>query len=291
MVNTCLGYAARLSPYEHKGVTGLPETEDSERALKRKLKRLVALVKDASKVVALTGAGISTSAGIPDFRGEKGIWTLEKKKRKRRRDDDIEGASFETAQPTTTHRALVALAANGKLTWCATQNVDGLHLTSGFPRSKLAILHGCVFTERCEPCDKEFVRSFDVGGISFQPTGRQCDVCTSDLVDTILDWDDDLPDREWNPTSDAFDDADVALCLGTSLRITPAADLPLKAKAFVIINLQQTPHDSQATLVIRARVDRVMTHLLNELNIPLLPEEIPASSGDTVAAAAAPRTT
>lgn len=266
--NTCLGYASRLSAYPHKGVTGLPEIEDTPRQFKSKMRRLVEMVKSAKSVVALTGAGISTSAGIPDFRGPRGIWTLEDqakkatKKRRRRNDDEGEGSSFEDAVPTKTHLGLAELERKGKMTLCATQNVDDLHLKSGFPREKLAILHGCVFTERCRRCDKEYVRPVDVGGVSFKPTGRQCDDCGDDLVDTVLDWEDELPDREWDKTQEAFERADLALCLGTSLRITPAADLPLQAKEFVIVNLQETPHDRKARLVIRARVDDVMTNLL-----------------------------
>mmetsp|Transcript_18543 Transcript_18543/g.74032 ORF Transcript_18543/g.74032 Transcript_18543/m.74032 type:complete len:376 (-) Transcript_18543:493-1620(-) len=351
--NTCLGYAARLKPYPHKGVTGLPERLDSPAVLSRKLKRLVAMVTEAAsnngRVVALTGAGISTAAGIPDFRGPRGIWTLEderakqekKKKReagkygrgrggegssaaRRGRDEDgaserrndallpsttpkrrrkgtttattgdntmqtpsssgvpeeeerreaattsvAAGASFEAARPTPTHRALAALARSGRLAWCATQNVDGLDLRSGFPRDKLAVLHGCVFTERCAACGDEVARDRDVGGVGLQPTGQTCVRCGGQLRDTVLDWDDAIADRDWEPTQRAFDDADLALCLGTSLRITPAADLPLTAKRFVVVNLQPTPHDAQAALVVRARVDDVMRHLLDALGLDL----------------------
>ena len=75
--NTCGGYAARLSDYKHKGVTGLPETEDAPAVLEAKLAQLIDMVRAAERVVVLTGAGVSTSAGLPDFRGPKGIWTLE----------------------------------------------------------------------------------------------------------------------------------------------------------------------------------------------------------------------
>ena len=85
-----LGYAERLSAYPHKGVCGLPELRDTRRALAAKLTTLAGWARDARRIVVLTGAGISTASGIPDFRGPKGIWTLAQQKdagpsRKKRR--------------------------------------------------------------------------------------------------------------------------------------------------------------------------------------------------------------
>uniref|UniRef100_A0A7S3NLP1 protein acetyllysine N-acetyltransferase n=1 Tax=Aureoumbra lagunensis TaxID=44058 RepID=A0A7S3NLP1_9STRA len=291
---TVLGYASRLSAYANRGVTGLPELHDNARVLKTKLKTLKALVQAASNVVALTGAGISVAAGIPDFRGPQGIWTLEDKakregdKRKKRKKNKIEsvdtsiaGASFETAEPTKTHLALVALQKAGKLSFCATQNVDRLHITSGMPRDRLAILHGCVFTEQCETCDYEVVHDRDLGGVSFQSTGNLCPRCGDNMRDTVLDWNDGIQDQEWEPSVSEFKNADLALCLGTSLRITPAADLPLMSKKFVIINLQQTPLDDRAALIIRANVDDVLTTLLSDLGISMRQTTTDTSSNNT----------
>lgn len=289
--NTCGGYAARLSDYTHKGVTGLPETEDAPEILDEKMRELIALVRAAKSVVVMTGAGVSTSAGLPDFRGPAGIWTLEdeakKKKRRKARPVDlasISGASFETVLPTYTHRALVALEERGTLDFLATQNVDGLHRRSGFERSKLGVLHGCVFTERCEVCGHEAFHDTDLGGVSFQPTGNKCETCHGTMRDTVLDWDDGLPAAEWGPAEAAFGAADLCLALGTSLRIIPAADMPALADAFVIVNLQETPHDGEAALVIRAKVDGVMARLCEALGVPIEPA---AAAGAPVPGAAA----
>ncbi|KAJ1447262.1 DHS-like NAD/FAD-binding domain-containing protein [Pelagophyceae sp. CCMP2097] len=274
--NTCLGYASRLSEYADKGVTGIAEKADSARVLQRKLAQLVELFEASDTIVALTGAGISTAAGLPDFRGPRGIWTLEDRKKRRRGaadDDDGDapaGASFEAAAPTPTHMALVALERRGLLAFCATQNVDGLDLRSGLTRAKLGILHGCVFTERCEACGAEAVHDCDLGGVALKPTGRFCR-CGARMLDTVLDWDDALPESEWGPATAAFEGADLCLALGTSLRIVPAADLPLLAKKFVVVNLQKTPLDADAALVIRAKVDDVMAHLLRALRVDPLP--------------------
>lgn len=150
-----------------------------------------------------------------------------------------------------------------------TQNVDGLHKRAGLTRNKHASVHGCCFTEKCETCGAEFFRDFEMENISFQPTGRRCTLCTGVLRDTLLDWEDPLPvDDLERAYKECEKPGTLVLCLGTSLRIQPIGDLPLEAEKFVIVNLQKTPHDERATLVIRGPVDEVM----NELLLLLLPK-------------------
>ena len=287
------GYASRLRSYPHKGVCGLPESVDTARTYHRKLQAVVAQLDNNNnthhqrRVVIMTGAGISTAAGIPDFRGPKGIWTLEeekqkkqrghqKKKKKRKRGSapavpDVEDTTtstidFASAEPTLTHRAITHLVQQDpRFRFCITQNVDGLHRRSGLSRQHHAILHGCVCTETCSACGLEHFRDHDVGGMSFQPTGRKCDDCGADLIDTLLDWEDPLPEDDWQRAQDECSAADLVLCLGTSLRIEPAGQLPLRAKSFVIVNLQQTPIDGEASIVIREKVDTVMADLMEQL--------------------------
>ena len=87
--------------------------------------------------------------GIPDFRGPKGVWTLEQQGKK------VETqVTFEDTQPTLTHMALLALVEAGMVKHIISQNVDGLHLKSGLPREKLSELHGNMFMEKCEKCGK-----------------------------------------------------------------------------------------------------------------------------------------
>jgi len=87
------------------------------------------MIREAKHIVVHTGAGISTSAGIPDFRGPNGVWTLEKQGKKRETN-----VTFESAQPTVTHMALVAMVKAKLVQLVVSQNVDGLHLKSGLPR-------------------------------------------------------------------------------------------------------------------------------------------------------------
>jgi len=240
----------------------------------------------------LTGAGISTSAGIPDFRGPKGIWTMEQEEKKKKKKDDSKNDSkkkttdstedddsnsnkkrkrtpvavdFDKAAPTKTHRALAFLVQHERFHFIVTQNVDGLHRRSGLSRDHHGVLHGCVFTEVCEGCRVEHFRDEDVGGMSFQKTGRQCDKCGGDLRDCLLDWEDELPEFDLDRAKQHCAEADLVITLGTSLRIEPAASLPTFAKKFAIVNLQVTPYDKKANLIIRSPVDEVMSQLVEGL--------------------------
>lgn len=174
---------------------------------------------------------------------------------------------FPNVPPTYTHIVLAKLLELDIIDYIVTQNVDGLHLRSGVPRSKLSILHGDCFLEKCEKCKKEYVRDFDIGGVSFRKTGRYCENrhCGGALRDTILDWEDELPDDDLNKAIHECENADLVLALGTSLRILPAGTLPLKARKFVVINLQETPYNSEASLIIQHPVDIVFMELMKKL--------------------------
>mmetsp|Transcript_8732 Transcript_8732/g.18465 ORF Transcript_8732/g.18465 Transcript_8732/m.18465 type:complete len:346 (-) Transcript_8732:271-1308(-) len=332
-------------------------------------------MRKSKYTVVLTGAGISTSAGIPDFRGPSGIWTREQEERKRKKRNgnkkrkksgekspnnnsnnnnnninmsivgglDVENEtneklgdigyqiprrslagnesngrkrkqselqeaikeskqqttkkfiSFETALPTYTHRALTHLIlhppknnnSKNKRTYLhhiVTQNVDGLHQKTNLPRTKLSVLHGDIFTETCDLCSTEHVRPHEIQSIGLRHTGRRCTLggtppgsCPGKLKDTLLDWEDDLPRKDWTEAETQCSKADLVVCFGTSLRIEPAAGLceyptawPIPADSeeklgYAIVNLQKTPYDEGAQLVVRARVDDAMTYLMGKL--------------------------
>ncbi|XP_069734268.1 NAD-dependent protein deacylase sirtuin-6 isoform X2 [Phaenicophaeus curvirostris] len=247
-----VNYAAGLSPYSDKGKCGLPEIFDPPEELERKVRELADLIRSSSNVVFHTGAGISTASGIPDFRGPNGVWTMEEKGLSPKFD-----TTFENARPSKTHMALLGLQRVGILKFLVSQNVDGLHVRSGFPRDKLAELHGNMFVEECVKCGKGKLR------------------------DTILDWEDSLPDRDLTLADEACRKADLSVTLGTSLQIKPSGNLPLITKKrggkLVIVNLQATKHDRQADLRIHAYVDDVMTKLMKHLGL-----EVPEWTGPVV---------
>jgi len=141
-----VNYAARLSYREDKGTIGMPEEPDEESGIDEKIRLLVALVRSSKYCVVLTGAGISTAAGISDFRGPNGVWTLEARGISVSATDN---SVFEIAQPTLTHMSIVGLVNAGIVKHVISQNVDGLHLRSGLARHSLSELHGNLFSEVC----------------------------------------------------------------------------------------------------------------------------------------------
>lgn len=149
-------YEALLTPGMWRGKCGEPEFIEDDQQTQIKTQRLVELMNRSKRCVFITGAGISTSAGIRDFRGPNGVWTKKMQ---------VSGPStehppltlssvpqperFNQACGTLTHAAMVALEKNGFIQLLISQNVDGLHMYTGFPRSSLLEPHGNVFLEFC----------------------------------------------------------------------------------------------------------------------------------------------
>uniref|UniRef100_A0A0D3FTK5 protein acetyllysine N-acetyltransferase n=1 Tax=Oryza barthii TaxID=65489 RepID=A0A0D3FTK5_9ORYZ len=223
-----LGYAEKLSYREDVGNVGMPEIFDSPELLHKKIEELAVMVRERS------GKGVP-GASLP----------------------------FHRAVPTLTHMALVELEKTGRLKFVISQNVDSLHLRSGLPREKLAELHGNSFKEICPSCKKEYLRDFEIETIGLKDTPRRCSDknCGARLKDTVLDWEDALPPEEMDAAKEQCQTADLVLCLGTSLQITPACNMPLlslkNGGRVAIVNLQATPKDKKASLVIHGFVDKV----------------------------------
>uniref|UniRef100_A0A0E0GYB6 protein acetyllysine N-acetyltransferase n=1 Tax=Oryza nivara TaxID=4536 RepID=A0A0E0GYB6_ORYNI len=223
-----LGYAEKLSYREDVGNVGMPEIFDSPELLHKKIEELAVMVRERS------GKGVP-GASLP----------------------------FHRAVPTLTHMALVELEKTGRLKFVISQNVDSLHLRSGLPREKLAELHGNSFKEICPSCKKEYLRDFEIETIGLKDTPRRCSDknCGARLKDTVLDWEDALPPEEMDAAKEQCQTADLVLCLGTSLQITPACNMPLlslkNGGRVAIVNLQATPKDKKASLVIHGLVDKV----------------------------------
>lgn len=257
---------------------------DPPEELEAKVARLAEMITESSHFIAFTGAGVSTSTGIPDFRSGyntvlptgPGMWEELAEQRPVVR----EVKEMTQAVPSDSHMALVTLLQQGKLKFVVSQNVDGLHRKSGIPASKIAELHGNTYLETCKLCHKDYLRDFETrtnADVTRHETGRMCDnaSCGGELCDSIINFGENLREDVIRAGFREAERADLCLVLGSSLRVTPAAHIPRDVKRhgekLVIVNLQRTPYDDTADLVIHGLCDQVMRLLMSKLDIPIQP--------------------
>lgn len=237
------------------------------------------LIGDASRIVAFTGAGISTESGIPDFRGPQGIWNKVKPidfsdfvrsedvrreswRRKLSGDDRMSGA-----EPNAGHLALAALHRLGKLTHVITQNVDGLHQKSGMPDSAVIELHGNSSYAKCIGCEKRYELD-EIRDIFFpDETVPYCDDCGRPVKTATISFGQAMPQHEMYRAEQALIDCDLFIVLGSSLVVYPAAAFPRVAKAngarLVIINNEPTDLDPHCDLVLHQGIGETMSRVVD----------------------------
>eukprot|EP00330_Aristerostoma_sp_ATCC50986_P007006 CAMPEP_0114581122 /NCGR_PEP_ID=MMETSP0125-20121206/5261_1 /TAXON_ID=485358 ORGANISM="Aristerostoma sp., Strain ATCC 50986" /NCGR_SAMPLE_ID=MMETSP0125 /ASSEMBLY_ACC=CAM_ASM_000245 /LENGTH=395 /DNA_ID=CAMNT_0001773075 /DNA_START=86 /DNA_END=1276 /DNA_ORIENTATION=+ len=271
-----------MSSTAHKSKEEKKEYFDPEEELDKKAKVLAEQIRNSKHFVAFTGAGISTSAGIADFRSGvdtklatgPGAW--EKKATGYNKKPAV-SKPMHSAIPTPTHMALVALERAGYLKYLISQNVDGLHRKSGFPSRKLAELHGNTNLEVCRSkgCGKQYLRDFrtrTAQKVHDHQTSRKCENCGGKLYDSIINFGENLPEYELTEGFRQSEKSDLMLCLGSSLRVTPAADMPLETARnkgqLVIVNLQSTPLDKYSTRI-NGFIDNVMIKVMKYLDLEI----------------------
>ncbi|MBI2898937.1 MAG: Sir2 family NAD-dependent protein deacetylase [Planctomycetes bacterium] len=234
-----------------------------------RIRRAAEWVAAARHLVAFTGAGISTESGIPDFRGPDGVWT--------RRDKGLPPPPMPAlVEPNRGHRALVALQDSGRLKFLVSQNVDNLHRRSGIRDGAIAELHGNGDLMRCLKCDGRFPLA-EVGwdrdrwGTAYRTEkprpGQPACRCGGRLISSIVNFGDPLPERDWRAAFDHAGRADVFLAVGSSLVVTPAADLPRRAldggAKLILVNQGATPLDDEADLLFREPAGEVLTDMVS----------------------------
>eukprot|EP00429_Kryptoperidinium_foliaceum_P088024 CAMPEP_0176188538 /NCGR_PEP_ID=MMETSP0121_2-20121125/2966_1 /TAXON_ID=160619 /ORGANISM="Kryptoperidinium foliaceum, Strain CCMP 1326" /LENGTH=548 /DNA_ID=CAMNT_0017527115 /DNA_START=30 /DNA_END=1676 /DNA_ORIENTATION=+ len=260
----------------HQDERMLEEVREGPEAIGEKAAAFAEMLRAAEHVVVFTGAGISTSAGIPDYRGPEGMWTLQAKGEAHR----IRGVDMATMLPTPTHMALAELLRQGLVHHIISQNVDGLHRKSGVPKASLSELHGNGNIEYCSVCRREYLRDFSVHGSSIgraHETGRRCLAarCGGALHDTIINFGESLPPEEVARAFAHAEKADLVLVMGSSLTVAPASDLPRTTKRrggkLAIVNLQRTKQDAQADLRAFCGTDDFVRGLMAELATPIPP--------------------
>jgi len=230
----------------------------------------IELILSARHMVALTGAGISTEAGIPDFRGPHGMWQdaslMEVLSAPSFRRDP---AAFYSAglkllgnighaQPTLAHQLLAKLEERGRLDAVITQNIDGLHQAAG--SRTVYELHGNYRTGHCTRCNTKY----EMGAFYEEiESGRLrvplCSRCRGTIKPDIVLFQDLLPMDAWEASRRAAGQCDLMLVLGSSLVVYPAAGLPQialdRGAALVIVNLEDTYYDEWANVTVHAKLD------------------------------------
>jgi NAD-dependent deacetylase len=240
------------------------------------------LLRRARRVVALTGAGISTDSGIPDFRGPKGVWTTnpgaERLATLQTYVDDAElrraawarrlASGPPAAAPNAGHLALAAFERSGRLDLVVTQNVDGLHQLAGTDPSRIVEIHGTMHEVTCLRCDDrqpmaavlERVRSGDDDPRCRRPG------CGGLLKSATISFGQALVERDLRRAEQAASACDLLLCVGTTLGVYPAAGLvPIAVRAgatLVVVNAQPTPFDHLASVVLRRPISAVLPVIL-----------------------------
>jgi NAD-dependent deacetylase len=248
--------------------------------LTTELARIAGWIRDARHVTALTGAGISTESGIPDFRGPQGVWTKDPKAEKLSHishymsDPEVRRTAWRlrlkhpswTAAPNRGHAALAELESKGKLQTLVTQNIDGLHQKAGSSEAITVEVHGTIREVMCMSCDERAPMERALERVKAGEEDPECRTCGGILKSATISFGQSLVREDLERSQQAAERSDVFLAIGTSLTVYPVAYLPdiaLRAKAkLVILNAEPTPFDGRAEAVIATPLGETLEELV-----------------------------
>ncbi|HUR78295.1 MAG TPA: Sir2 family NAD-dependent protein deacetylase [Acidimicrobiales bacterium] len=230
--------------------------------------------------VVLSGAGISTDSGIPDFRGPNGVWTKNPAAEKSAHidnymsDPDLRKRAWQTrvdapyfvAEANAAHRAVAELQRAGSVSWVVTQNVDGLHQAAGSPESTVIELHGTVARTRCTRCGDERPMQETLDRVRAGEKDPPCFKCGGILKSATISFGQQLDPDVLDRAAFACSAAPLVIVIGSTLGVYPAAGLvPLAVRngaTLVIVNNQETPYDDLADVVLRDPIGEVVPALV-----------------------------
>lgn len=247
------------------------------------VQRAAELLSSSADLVVLTGAGISTESGIPDFRSPGGIWTkydpqeftyqnfvANRTHRERywRMSLDIHPV-LAGAEPNAAHRAVAELERRGHLRAVITQNIDGLHQRAGSSPELVIEIHGTALHVVCLSCGDRLPREQVQARVRAGEAAPECRSCGGILKPATVSFGQAMPERETTMAFDHAEHADVFLVIGSSLVVHPAAYLPVRAvesgAKLVIVNLEATPYDRLASVVVRGKAGATMDAILEAM--------------------------
>ncbi len=234
-------------------------------------------------VAVLTGAGISTDSGIPDFRGPQGLWTknpaaerlstyqvymADPEVRRRSWRARLEHPAW-AAEPNAAHRALARLAGSAIDTQVITQNIDELHQRAGTPRERVIELHGTMFAVVCTGCGDRTAMADALARVRAGEEDPRCARCGGILKSATVMFGQALLPGVFERAATAAARSDLMLAVGSTLTVEPAASLcgiAIKAgAALVIVNRDPTPYDAAAAVVIREPIGQAVPRLAGQL--------------------------
>jgi NAD-dependent deacetylase len=234
----------------------------------------------ARRVVVLTGAGISTDSGIPDFRGPNGVWTKNPRAEKMATiqhylaDPDVRRAAWRSrmdspawsARPNAGHRAVAELARQERLLAVVTQNVDGLHQAAGLPDELVVEVHGTMRRVRCWSCDDVRPMAYALERVRAGEDDPPCELCGGILKSDTISFGQQLVPEVIERAFAVADQADVLLAVGSTLQVYPVANVVPVAKQagarVVIVNAEPTQFDMLADAVLAGQISEILPALV-----------------------------
>jgi NAD-dependent deacetylase len=237
-------------------------------------------VRQAGRLVALTGAGISTESGIPDFRGPQGLWTKNPKAEKLSdiryymSDPEVRRLAWRQrvthpawqAKPNAGHKALVSLEQSGQLRALVTQNIDGLHQAAGNSPDKVLEVHGTMREVVCMRCGWRGPMQATLDRVRAGEEDPDCRSCGGILKSATISFGQALVPEVIDRAMRAAEEADLLLAIGTSLAVFPVANVVPLAKSagakVVIVNAEPTAMDDMADAVLRGRIGEILPRVV-----------------------------
>ena len=234
----------------------------------------------ARRIGVLTGAGISTDSGIPDFRGPQGLWTKDPASqrlftlRAYVADPQLRVEAWQrrlahdtwTAVPNAGHLALAELEQTGRVEAIVTQNIDGLHQRAGSSPQVVVEIHGTIWQVECLGCDRRTPMQATLDRVRAGEADPPCLACGGLLKSATVSFGQSLVPAVLHRAQQAAQSCDLFLAVGTSLTVQPAAGLCRVAQGsgarLVILNAEPTPYDDRADAVLRDPISTVLPQLV-----------------------------
>jgi NAD-dependent deacetylase len=244
------------------------------------LDKIAAWLRGAKHVVVLTGAGISTESGIPDFRGPNGVWTKDPAAEKSANiefyvsDPELRARTWQnrlkseiwSAEPNAGHRALAELEQRARVDALLTQNIDGLHHAAGSTAALVVELHGNVREAKCLACGWRGPMAETLDRVRAGEADPSCVECGGILKSATISFGESLVAADLERAQQSALRSDVFLAVGTSLGVYPAAALPeialRQGARLIVMNAEPTPFDPVADAVVRTPLGTALPALV-----------------------------